>query len=83
MGLGDYGAGNNCSKSFCYNENYTTMEFVVKVLMQVFQRRGRGRPIMLSVHNRASALRVYTAEVAELKFPCGAGRQTDNPLKCR
>jgi ATP-dependent Clp protease adaptor protein ClpS len=52
-----------------HNDNYTTMEFVVWVLLSVFHKsESDAVSIMLNVHrNGAGVAGVYTREVAETK----------------
>jgi ATP-dependent Clp protease adaptor protein ClpS len=52
-----------------HNDNYTTMEFVVLVLMKFFHKtETEATHIMLSVHHKGSGVAgVYTKDVAETK----------------
>jgi ATP-dependent Clp protease adaptor protein ClpS len=52
-----------------HNDDYTTMEFVVMVLMQFFQKsETEATFIMLTVHRKGSAVAgVYTRDIAESK----------------
>lgn len=56
-------------KVLIHNDDYTTMEFVVEVLMQVFHRsRVEATRIMLLIHNSGKGVAgVYTKEIAEAK----------------
>ena len=56
-------------KVLLHNDDFTTMEFVVEVLTQVFRRsRIEATRIMLLVHNNGKGVAgVYTKEVAETK----------------
>ncbi len=73
-------------KVLLHNDDYTTMEFVVEVLMFVF-----GKPpeeatrIMLDVHHRGNGLcGVYPHELAETKVDTveKLARDRGFPLKC-
>jgi ATP-dependent Clp protease adaptor protein ClpS len=52
-----------------HNDNYTTMEFVVLVLMKFFHKtETEATHIMLSVHHKGSGVAgTYTKDVAETK----------------
>jgi ATP-dependent Clp protease adaptor protein ClpS len=54
---------------FLHNDDYTTMEFVVEVLITLFNKSiEEATAIMLKVHQEGSGLcGVYTFEVAETK----------------
>lgn len=56
-------------KVLLHNDDYTTMEFVVHVLKQVFHKtEAEAMRIMLAVHKQGLGMcGVYTAEVAETK----------------
>ena len=68
------------------NDDYTTMEFVVETLEQVFRKRRREAvEIMLAVHrNGAGVAGVYVRQVAETK--CAEvhrrARAEGFPLRC-
>lgn len=68
------------------NDNYTTMEFVVAVLEQVFLRRRRDAVrIMMSVHkNGRGVAGVYVKQVAEAKADevHRLAQEHGYPLKC-
>ena len=51
------------------NDDYSSMEFVIKVLMQIFHHSfEKATEIMLSVHEQGKGLcGVYTYEIAETK----------------
>ncbi|WP_292660590.1 ATP-dependent Clp protease adaptor ClpS [Nitratifractor sp.] len=52
-----------------HNDDYTTMEFVVEVLMKIFHKnRDEAEEIMWTVHEKGKALcGVYTFEIAQTK----------------
>src|ERR1700753_3920144 len=56
-------------KVLFHNDDYTTMEFVVLVLMKFFHKtETEATHIMLSVHHRGQGIAgVYTKDVAETK----------------
>lgn len=69
-----------------HNDDYTTMEFVVYVLMEVFNKsRTEATQIMLHVHTKGKGTcGLYTFEVAETKVSVVASKARENgfPLKC-
>ncbi|MBW1899530.1 MAG: ATP-dependent Clp protease adapter ClpS [Deltaproteobacteria bacterium] len=69
-----------------HNDDYTSMEFVVEVLMYVFQKSAEASMhIMLKVHTEGIGLcGVYTYEVAETKVEMveALARENGFPLKC-
>ncbi|HEX9004861.1 MAG TPA: ATP-dependent Clp protease adaptor ClpS [Blastocatellia bacterium] len=73
-------------KVLLHNDNYTTMEFVVFVLMNVFHHsENEAIRIMLQVHNQQVGIAgVYTFEIAETKVAKVAqlAREHDYPLLC-
>jgi ATP-dependent Clp protease adaptor protein ClpS len=56
-------------KVIFHNDDYTTMEFVIMVLVQFFQKtETEATYIMLTVHRKGSAVAgVYTRDIAESK----------------
>lgn len=73
-------------KVLLLNDHYTTMEFVVDILEQVFRRSHReAMNIMLSVHENGSGVAgVYVKAVAETKIRTVHEMARDNefPLRC-
>jgi ATP-dependent Clp protease adaptor protein ClpS len=73
-------------KVLLHNDNYTTMEFVVYVLVTIFHHsEGDAIRIMLQVHHQDIGIAgVYTFEVAETKVAKVAqmAREHDYPLLC-
>ena len=68
------------------NDDFTTMEFVVKVLQLFFNMtKPKANKIMLKIHNDGSAIcGVYPYEVAETKVieVINFAKQNQYPLKC-
>ncbi len=73
-------------KVLIHNDNYTTMEFVVEVLIYVFHRRvEEATRIMLNVHKQGVGIcGTYPFEVAETKVDTVhlLAREKGFPLKC-
>ena len=73
-------------KVILHNDNYTTMEFVVQVLIEVFHKsESDAMAIMLHVHHRGAGVAgVYTFEVAEAKVnkTMRLAREAQYPLLC-
>ena len=68
------------------NDDFTTMEFVVKVLQLFFNMtKSKANKIMLKIHNDGSAIcGVYPYDVAETKVieVINFAKQNQYPLKC-
>jgi ATP-dependent Clp protease adaptor protein ClpS len=68
------------------NDDYTSMEFVVLVLQQVFRKSSyEATEVMLKVHEQGSGIAgVYVKEVAESKIETvhRLARLNEFPLKC-
>jgi ATP-dependent Clp protease adaptor protein ClpS len=68
------------------NDHYTTMEFVVQILEQVFRKSTvEAMDIMLSVHQKGSGIAgVYPREIAETKVATVThlARKEGFPLRC-
>ena len=73
-------------KVFLLNDDYTPMEFVVKILETFFNKsREEANRIMMHVHQKGVGLcGVYTYEVAETKVAVvmDAARAAQHPLQC-
>jgi ATP-dependent Clp protease adaptor protein ClpS len=73
-------------KVLLFNDDYTTMEFVIDVLMRFFCfNLERAQLIMLKVHTEGSAIcGVYSRDVAESKINQVAefAKQHGHPLRC-
>jgi ATP-dependent Clp protease adaptor protein ClpS len=73
-------------KVLLLNDDYTPMEFVVRVLERFFNKdREDATQIMLHVHHKGVGLcGVYTFEVAETKVTqvMDFARQNQHPLRC-
>lgn len=73
-------------KVFLHNDDYTTMDFVVEILMYVFHKSAEdATQVMLNVHRKGVGLcGVYTYEVAETKVDTvhRLARENGFPLKC-
>ena len=73
-------------KVLIHNDDYTTMEFVVHVLMHVFRKpMEEATRIMLNVHKLGIGVcGIYTFEVAETKVETVTrmARENGHPLKC-
>ncbi len=73
-------------KTLLLNDDYTTMEFVVQILMNIFNKAIEDATvIMLDVHKNGKGLcGIYTYEVAETKMGIVHAEAQKNgfPLKC-
>ena len=73
-------------KVLLHNDDYTTMEFVVEILMTVFNKRFEtATRIMLNVHQQGVGLcGVYPYEIAETKVETvhKLAREHGFPLRC-
>ena len=73
-------------KVLLHNDNYTTMEFVVMILMSVFHKaEGEAVQIMLDVHRKGAGLAgIYQREIAETKVQrvLQLARQAQFPFMC-
>jgi ATP-dependent Clp protease adaptor protein ClpS len=73
-------------KVLLLNDDYTTMEFVVLLLIQVFHHdEASAQAIMLHIHqNGVGVAGVYTYEVAETKVTMvmELAEQAEYPLQC-
>jgi len=73
-------------KVILYNDDYTTMEFVIEILQRFFSMNlERAMQIMLEVHNKGSATcGVYSFDVAESKVAqvVALAQQHGHPLRC-
>ena len=69
-----------------HNDDYTTMDFVVEILMLVFNKSSEEAVnIMLNIHRKGIGLcGVYTYEVSETKVETvhAIAREHGFPLKC-
>jgi ATP-dependent Clp protease adaptor protein ClpS len=72
-------------KVFLLNDDYTSMDFVVDILMNIFHKSyEQAQDIMLEVHQNDKGLcGVYTYEIAETKISQVRRKAKDNgfPLK--
>jgi len=73
-------------KVILFNDDYTTMEFVIEVLRRFFAMDlERAQQVMLKVHNEGSAIcGIYTRDVAETKTAhvMEFAKQHEHPLRC-
>lgn len=68
------------------NDDYTSMDFVVMILQQVFHKNSvESQRIMLAVHQQGSGVAgVYTRDIAETKIAVvhQLAQQHEFPLRC-
>lgn len=73
-------------KVLLHNDDYTTMEFVVSILVNIFQKsRHDATAIMLNVHNEGVGIAgVFTREVCETKIVIvhELAKKNGFPLRC-
>lgn len=73
-------------KVILLNDNYSTMEFVVLILEQVFKKSpAEAQQIMLNVHEQGAGIAgIYTKDIAETKIAIvhQTARANEFPLKC-
>ena len=73
-------------KVLLHNDDYTSMEFVVLILENVFQKNtAESTRIMLNVHNNGvGTAGVYSKEVAETKVTVvlDLAKKNEYPLRC-
>jgi len=73
-------------KVLLHNDDYTTMEFVIEVLMQVFAKTlEAATEIMLNVHHKGIGVcGVYPLEIAETKVETvhSLAKERGFPLRC-
>ncbi|MDR3016682.1 MAG: ATP-dependent Clp protease adaptor ClpS [Delftia acidovorans] len=76
----------NLYRVLLHNDDYTTMEFVVIILMEVFRKTGdEATVIMLAIHKRGlGQCGVYPLEIAETKVSevHRRAREANFPLRC-
>jgi ATP-dependent Clp protease adaptor protein ClpS len=69
-----------------HNDHYTTMEFVIEVLMKVFRKPvAEATKIMLDVHKKGAGMcGVYTYDIASTKVfqVQHMAKEREYPLKC-
>lgn len=69
-----------------HNDDYTTMEFVIDILLSIFHRTSdEAHAIMISVHEKGiGSCGVFTEEVAETKVAQvhSRARKSGFPLRC-
>jgi ATP-dependent Clp protease adaptor protein ClpS len=73
-------------KVLLHNDDYTTMEFVVSILVNIFQNSNHDATmIMLNVHNDGAGIAgVFTREICETKIAIvhELAKKNEFPLRC-
>jgi ATP-dependent Clp protease adaptor protein ClpS len=73
-------------KVILFNDDYTTMDFVIEVLQMFFaMSRERATQVMLKVHQEGSAVcGIYPKDIAETKVEqvSAFAKQREHPLRC-
>jgi ATP-dependent Clp protease adaptor protein ClpS len=73
-------------KVLLHNDDYTSMEFVISILEQIFQKnREEAIRIMLNVHEQGIGVAgIYTKEICETKIAVvhDLARRNEFPLRC-
>jgi len=73
-------------KVLLHNDDYTTMEFVVSILQNIFHRSKQdATKIMLNVHNDGVGIAgVYSREICETKIAIvhELAKKNEYPLRC-
>ena len=73
-------------KVLLHNDDYTTMEFVVSILVNIFQKTKQdATAIMLNVHNDGVGIAgVFTREICETKIAIvhELAKKNEFPLRC-
>jgi len=73
-------------KVLLHNDDYTTMEFVVSILVNIFQNSNHDATmIMLNVHNDGVGIAgVFTREICETKIAIvhELAKKNEFPLRC-
>lgn len=73
-------------KVILFNDDYTTMEFVIEVLQRFFAINSeRAQQLMLQIHNEGSAVcGIYARDVAETRVAqvTDFAQQHEHPLRC-
>lgn len=73
------------SKVLLLNDDYTTMDFVIEILMQIFEKTyNQSTEIMLSVHRNGSGVcGIYPYDIAEFKAKQARGLAKKNGFPLR